>query len=67
MQYQPRYMVCITAVHYQQALVLAGELGMRLLQAHGHHGLGRLYRQTGRAAPARTALAAVSDPDMTLT
>jgi hypothetical protein len=30
----------------------------RPLQAHCHHGLGRLYHQTGRAAPARTALAA---------
>jgi tetratricopeptide (TPR) repeat protein len=44
--------------HYQQALALAEELGMRPLQAHCHHGLGRLYHQTGRAEPARTALAA---------
>ena len=29
--------------HYQQALALAEELGMRPLQAHCHHGLGRLY------------------------
>src|SRR5262249_39292368 len=48
-------------VHYRQALALAEELGMRPLQAHCHHGLGRLYHQTGRAAPARTALAAAID------
>ena len=29
---------------------------MRPLQAHCHHGLGMLYRQTGRAALARAAL-----------
>jgi tetratricopeptide (TPR) repeat protein len=43
---------------YQQALALAEELGMRPLVAHCHHGLGRLYGQTGRHAPARTALSA---------
>ena len=42
--------------HYQHALALAEELGMRPLQAHCHHGLGTLYRQTGRAALARAAL-----------
>jgi tetratricopeptide (TPR) repeat protein len=42
--------------HYQHALALAGELGMRPLQAHCHHGLGTLYRQTGRAALAHAAL-----------
>jgi class 3 adenylate cyclase/tetratricopeptide (TPR) repeat protein len=47
--------------HYQQALALAEELGMRPLQAHCHHGLGRLYHQTGRAEPARTALSAAVD------
>jgi class 3 adenylate cyclase/tetratricopeptide (TPR) repeat protein len=47
--------------HYQQALVLAEELGMRPLQAHCHHGLGRLYHQTGRAEQARTALATAID------
>ena len=30
-----------------QALALPEELGMRPLQAHCHHGLGTLYRQTG--------------------
>jgi predicted protein tyrosine phosphatase len=56
--------------HYRQALALAEELGMCPLVAHCHHGLGRLYHQTGRAAPARTALAAAIDlyraMDMTL-
>ena len=42
--------------HYQHALTLAEELGMRPLQAHCHRSLGTLYRQTGRAALARTAL-----------
>jgi class 3 adenylate cyclase/tetratricopeptide (TPR) repeat protein len=56
-------------VHYQQALVLAKELGMRPLQAHCHHGLGRLYGQTGRGEQARaalaTAIALYRDMDMT--
>ena len=43
--------------HYQQALALAEELGMRPLQAHCHHGLGTLYAQLGRQEQARTALA----------
>ena len=42
--------------HYQQALALAEELGMRPLQAHCHRGLGTLYAQTGRWAQARAAL-----------
>ena len=42
--------------HYQQALALADELGMRPLVAHCHHGLGRLYSQTGRREAARAAL-----------
>jgi tetratricopeptide (TPR) repeat protein len=47
--------------HYQQALALAEELGMRPLQAHCHHGLGALYGRTGRADQARTALATAID------
>jgi tetratricopeptide (TPR) repeat protein len=47
----------LAADHYQQALVLAEELGMRPLQAHCHRGLGTLYRRTGRGAQARAALA----------
>jgi len=42
--------------HYCQALALTEELGMRPLQAYCHHGLGTLYSQAGRAAPARAAL-----------
>ena len=48
----------LAAAHYQQALALAEELGMRPLQAHCHHGLGTLYSQTGHGAQARAALAA---------
>ena len=56
--------------HYQQALALAEELGMRPLQAHCHLGLGTLYATTGQRQQARTALAAAIDlyraMDMTL-
>jgi len=51
----------LAEAYYQQALALADELGMRPLQAHCHLGLGRLYCQTGRSEPARTALAAAID------
>ena len=38
--------------HYQQALALAEELGMRPLQAHCHRGLGTLYaRWTSASRP----------------
>jgi tetratricopeptide (TPR) repeat protein len=57
------------AAYYQQALALAEELGMRPLVAHCHHGLGRLYGQTGRGAQARaaltTAIALYRDMEMT--
>jgi predicted ATPase len=43
--------------HYQEALALAEELGMRPLQAHCHLGLGKLYRRTGRPDEARAELA----------
>jgi tetratricopeptide (TPR) repeat protein len=43
---------------YREALALADKLGMRPLQAHCHRGLGMLYGQTGRPAPARTELSA---------
>jgi tetratricopeptide (TPR) repeat protein len=46
----------LAAAHYQQALTLAKELGMRPLQAHCHRGLGMLYSQTDRAALAHAAL-----------
>jgi tetratricopeptide (TPR) repeat protein len=42
--------------HYQQALTLAEELGMRPLMAPCHLGLGTLYRRLGRAQLARAAL-----------
>jgi tetratricopeptide (TPR) repeat protein len=51
----------LAEAHYQQALTLAEELGMRPLLAHCHHGLGRLYGQTGRGAQARVALTAAID------
>jgi tetratricopeptide (TPR) repeat protein len=44
--------------HYRQALALAGELGMRPLQAHCHLGLGTLYSNVGRREEARAKLAA---------
>ena len=43
--------------HYQQALALTEELGMRPLQAHCHLGLGTLYARIGRQEHARAALA----------
>ena len=42
--------------HYQQALALAEELGMRPLQAHCHRGLGMLYATTGQRDQAHAAL-----------
>lgn len=42
--------------HYQQALALAEELGMRPLQAHCRLGLGKLYATTGQHEQARTTL-----------
>jgi len=42
--------------HYQQAIALAEELGMRPLLAHCHRGLGMLYAATGQREQARTAL-----------
>jgi tetratricopeptide (TPR) repeat protein len=48
-------------IHYQQALALANELGMRPLMAHCHLGLGRLYGQTGRIEQAHAALTTAID------
>jgi hypothetical protein len=42
--------------HYQQALALADELGMRPLQAHCHLGLGTLYARTDQREQARAEL-----------
>jgi class 3 adenylate cyclase/tetratricopeptide (TPR) repeat protein len=47
--------------HYQQALALAEELGMRPLVAHCHLGLGQLYCQTGHGEQARIELATAID------
>ena len=47
--------------HYQQALALAEELGMRPLQAHCHRGLGTLYAQTGQREQARAELSTAID------
>jgi tetratricopeptide (TPR) repeat protein len=44
--------------HYQQALALAKELGMRPLLAHCHLGLGTLYAKIGRPEQARPELSA---------
>jgi class 3 adenylate cyclase/tetratricopeptide (TPR) repeat protein len=44
--------------HYQQALVLANELGMRPLVAHCHLGLGNLYLKSGRLGEAHAELSA---------
>ena len=46
---------------YQQALCLAGELGMRPLQAHCHRGLGTLYQTIGRLDQARAELSTAID------
>jgi tetratricopeptide (TPR) repeat protein len=44
--------------HYQQALTLAEELGMRPLQAHCHLAMGMLYAKTGQQGQARPELSA---------
>jgi tetratricopeptide (TPR) repeat protein len=44
--------------HYQHALALADELGMRPLQAHCHLGFGAFYAKIGRREPARAGLSA---------
>jgi tetratricopeptide (TPR) repeat protein len=51
----------LAEAHYQPALALAEELGMRPLQAHCHRGLGMLYAQLGQREPACTALTAAID------
>jgi tetratricopeptide (TPR) repeat protein len=55
--------------HYQQALALAEELGLRPLVAHCHRGLGTLYAKIDRPEQARpelsTAIALYRTMDMT--
>jgi tetratricopeptide (TPR) repeat protein len=43
--------------HYDQALTLANELGMRPLVAHCHRGLGKLYQRTEKREQAQEHLA----------
>jgi tetratricopeptide (TPR) repeat protein len=47
--------------YYQQGLALAGELGMRPLQAHCHRGLGTLYSRARRPEQARAELTTAID------
>ena len=42
--------------HYDEALALATELGMRPLVAHCHDGLGKLYRRAGKSEQAQEHL-----------
>ena len=42
--------------HFQDALAIAEDLGMRPVQAHCHLGLGKLYRRAGRTHDARSEL-----------
>jgi tetratricopeptide (TPR) repeat protein len=46
---------------YGKALTVAEQLGMRPLQGHCHHGLGRLHRRRGDAELATAAFAAALD------
>ena len=55
-QREPPAMRAQAEAHYQQALALAEELGMRPLQAHCHRGLGTLYATTGQREQARAEL-----------
>jgi tetratricopeptide (TPR) repeat protein len=48
--------VTTAAAHYQQALTLADELGMRPLQAHCHLGIGRLYAKGKQREQAHTEI-----------
>jgi tetratricopeptide (TPR) repeat protein len=46
----------LAEAHYQKALTLDDELGMRPLQAHCHRGLGTRYATIGQREQARTEL-----------
>jgi tetratricopeptide (TPR) repeat protein len=48
--------VATAHIRYDQALALAGELGMRPLVAHCHLGLGKLYQRTGKRQEAHEHL-----------
>src|SRR5262249_11013681 len=47
--------------YYRQALALAEELEMRPLVAHGHLGLGTLFRKVGRADEAQAELTTAAE------
>jgi hypothetical protein len=47
--------------HYQHALALAEELGLRPLLAYCYRGLGMLYARTGQRVQTRTALVTAID------
>jgi tetratricopeptide (TPR) repeat protein len=51
----------LAEAHYRHALALAGELGMRPLQAHCHRGLGTLYTTTGQREQAHAELSSAID------
>ena len=51
----------LAEAHYQHALALADELGMRPLQAHCHCGLGTLYGLRGWSEQARAELSTAID------
>ena len=55
------------AAHYQQALALAEELGMRPLQAHCHQGMGTLYAGYFCPTPENVKSAACEDASRTET
>jgi hypothetical protein len=56
----------LAAAHYQQALALAEELGMRPLMAHCHLGLGRLCLKAGQREQASIGIATGIDLYRTL-
>ena len=45
--------IAVAETSYRRGLALADELSMRLLVAHCHLGLGKLYRRTGERDQAR--------------
>jgi class 3 adenylate cyclase/tetratricopeptide (TPR) repeat protein len=59
--HQEPLVAAVAEAHYQQALVLADELGMRPLLAHCHRGLGTLYARQSQQEQARTALSTAID------
>jgi Tetratricopeptide repeat len=56
-RHRPTLDVEIAGRHYDHALALATQLGMRPLIAHCHLGLGKLSRRTGKREQAQEHLA----------